>query len=136
VNEPHEKDASVEFSGICQCTAELTEPTSVEYQQKKNACRHIVSNLCDSYIIMLPKIMGCTLCQLFHRFVGTTRSDHVYERLEQLSHVKDLVDDVDYNPRVILQYIETVMCPFNGDVGQGFYRPCRLALDDLLKYWH
>lgn len=98
----------------------------------KTKCSAIIIRACDAYLLILPGIMGCTVCQYAQQFYGSTKARHVEMRREQIAHFKKLVTQVYFDPHDALIYLNKVMCPFNGIVGKNFYLQCHVLLKKLI----
>ncbi len=127
------------FGSLVSCSAIIAvlriawQPADKAYLDAKFECRDLVTQLCDAYLVILPKLMGCVVCQYAHSLVGSQRYVHYQVRKEQLLQLKEKIGRHDYNPRAILCFIETTMCPFQGEFGEHFYQQCKLALNGVIQ---
>lgn len=111
---------------------EQTEPA---YLKEKKNCQELIEGLSDAYLIVLPKLMGCLICQLGHTIWGSPSYEHFTRRKLQLEQLKEMLANECFDPSRVLQFIENEMCPFKGQFGRNFYQQCKIALDNFIQQW-
>ncbi|MCA9507998.1 MAG: hypothetical protein KC505_06215 [Myxococcales bacterium] len=122
----------ISFFGVCadsHSVAAIDEPVresekSFSYENNHEAMRKILLTACENYRLILPKQLGCYLCQLSHQAVGSTKSQHVNRRLKQLDEFEKLIKKDPFVLSDIEYFFEKKMGLFNGNYGKIFHTQC------------
>lgn len=98
---------------------------------ERERIRAMLFDACENFLTILPKQLGCCLCQQVHTLLGSQPYQHYLERKAQLEHLKSLLEETSFDPERALEYLHDVMRPFHGRFGKLFYHQC---LGLLLKF--
>ncbi len=82
---------------------------------------------CENYLIILPRLMGCTVCQYWHEFSQGEKYEHYKKRKKQLEHMVEHLRTEELIAENFLALLDE-MTPFDGKYGKLFDQKCRLIL--------
>lgn len=98
----------------------------------RERARVILVGHCESYLLLLPKMVGCAVCQAVHRLSKSSRYEHYVKRRAQLLELISMLGPEVFDPAQTRGFMEKEMCPFNGACGRRFYKQCVAILEALL----
>lgn len=99
---------------------------------KHDNVRKLLLLACENYLLILPKQMGCGLCQIAHTLVGSKRYQHVQERRKEVEILIELLNKNPFSPQEAIKYIKYNMEPFAaGHYGANFHAQCTIMLQSI-----
>lgn len=103
------------------------------YEEEMENARQSLLSACDKYLIVLPKLMGCLVCQVSHMLLSSPRYAHYQRRKKELEDLQLLLDKNKFDPEQAWKHVDEVMKPFSGQYGACFYEECKGVLTKICK---
>lgn len=114
------------------CKEILAHKIDVNYSSDPHEnTRKLLLLACENYLIVIPKQMGCYLCQLAHALVKSERYQHVQDRKKEVEMLIELLNKKPFSPHEIARYIKDEMEPFAGHYGANFQAQCTIMLQSI-----
>jgi hypothetical protein len=105
----------------------------VEYNIANNNLNNIKKILiknCHNFLVVLPKQMGCIVCQFSHNFIHSDRYKHYLKRKKEIEKLIILLEEKDSSIEDIIFYLKNKIKPFKGNYGKSFISQCFLLLSE------
>lgn len=106
----------------CKAIIEISLETTINDQR-------LILLAIESYELMLPKQLGCLICQYAHWITNSSRYKHNELRRKELQQFKELVSQQVYDPQKISDFLDTKIDSYHGKIGTNFYNQCKLILN-------